>query len=196
MISVTIAYFKVRTRHSCRVCGMRFMPSRRDQITCSSTCRQRLRRGGAFAYLADLSPRERVRERRDHAALDRDLADLRQEDRTLRAEARQRRQQRREAKRRDQLALVLGRVQLQQQEQQQERQHRHLLMSVAGGVALLAKQAGEITPAAIAAFLDDPLRFPEDEIASALAEMRASGEYEDEVARGVAMRGDANTDMD
>jgi hypothetical protein len=171
---------------------MRFMPSRRDQITCSSTCRQRLRRGGAFAYLADLPLRERKVERRYHAALDRDIADLRQENRTLRSEAHQRRQQRDEAKRRDQLALVLGRVQLQQQERQQERQHRRLLGSVAACVCLLAKQDREIAPAAIAAILGD--QFPEDEIASALAEMRASGAYDDNVARGVAMRGDATSD--
>jgi hypothetical protein len=171
---------------------MRFTPSRRDQITCTPTCRQRMRRGGAFAYLADLSLRERKRARRYHAALDRDIADLRQEDRTLRAEAHQRRQQRVEAKRRDQLALVLGRVQLQQQERQQEQQHRRLLLSVAPCVALLAKEEREITPAAIAAILGN--QFPEDDIASALADMRASGEYEDEVARGVAMLGDANTD--
>ena len=49
----------------------------------------------------------------------------------------------------------------------------------------------EITPAAIAAILDN--QFPADEIASALAEMRASGAYDHDVARGVAMRvGDAS----
>ena len=97
------------------------------------------------------------------------------------------------SKRRDQLALVLGHVQLRQNEQQQERQHRHVLMSVSACVALLAKEDREITPAAIAAILDSPMQFPEDEIASALAEMRASGVYDHDVARGVAMRGDATT---
>jgi hypothetical protein len=186
---MTRAYFTTRT-HWCRVCGMRFMPTRRDAITCTGTCRQRLRRGGAFAYLAALSPRQRVRERRYHADLDRYIADCRQEDRAQRAEAHQRRQQRLEAKRRDQLALVLGHVQLRQNEQQQEQQHRHLLMSVSACIALFAKEGREITPAAIAAILD---AFSEDEIASALAELRASGEYEHDVARGIAMRADAAT---
>ena len=156
-----------------------------------------MRRGGVFAYLADLSLRERKRERRYHATLDQYIADCRQADRTERAEAHQRQEQRLEAKRRDQLALVLGRVQLQQQEQRQEQQHRHLLMSVAAGVALLAKEGREITPAApaaIAAILGS--QFAEDDIASALAELRASGEYDDEVARGVAMRSDATNDTD
>jgi hypothetical protein len=159
--------------------------SRRDQITCTATCRQRLHRGGAFAYLADLSPREQKRARRYHANVDWHIADCRQVDRTWRAEAHQRRQQRVEAKRRDQTALVLGRVQLKPIEQEQEQRHRHLLGSVSACVALLAKEDREITPAAIAAIL----QFPEDEIASALAEMPASGEYDQDVARGVAMRG-------
>jgi hypothetical protein len=41
------------------------------------------------------------------------------------------------------------------------------------------------TPATIAAIL---VQFPETEIASTLAEMRASGEHDDAVARGIAMR--------
>ena len=36
--------------------------------------------------------------------------------------------------------------------------------------------------------------FSAAEIASALAEMRASGDYDDEVARGAAMRGDDTAD--
>jgi hypothetical protein len=76
------------------------------------------------------------------------------------------------------------------QEQEQERQRRNLRMGVSSGVQLLANEGREITAAAIAAILDDPA-YPEDEIADALAEMRASGEYDDSVARGLAMRGDA-----
>jgi hypothetical protein len=168
---------------------MRFTPSRRDQITCTPTCRQRMRRGGAFAYLTDLSLPERKRARRYHATLDQYIADCRQEDRTARAEAHQRRQQRHEAKRRDQLALVVGHVHL---KQEQEQHRRHLLMSVSAYVARLAQQGREITPAAIAAFFDN--QFAEDEVATTLAEMRASGQYEHDVARGVAMRADATSD--
>jgi hypothetical protein len=171
---------------------MQFMPSRRDQITCTATCRQRLHRGGAFAYLAGLSPREQQRERRYHAELERFVAEQRQQDREWRAEARQRRKCRAEEKHRDQLALIFGRAQLavQEQEQEQERQRRNLRMSVSGSVQLLASEGREITSATIAAIVDDP-QFPEDEIADALAEMRASGEYDGAVARGIAMRDDA-----
>ena len=59
------------------------------------------------------------------------------------------------------------------------------------------RKGGKITPAApaaIAAILGS--QFAEDDIASALAELRASGEYDDEVARGVAMRSDATNDTD
>jgi hypothetical protein len=39
----------------CRVCGQRFTPKRFDALTCTSTCRQRLRRGGDGEYLKALS---------------------------------------------------------------------------------------------------------------------------------------------
>ena len=69
-----------------------------------------------------------------------------------------------EAKRRDQLALVLGHAQLKQIEQEprhppdapiRARRGGHLLGSVC--VALLAKESREVTPAAIAAILNSPI---------------------------------------
>jgi hypothetical protein len=54
----------------CRVCGIHFSSPRCDAITCSTTCRQRLRRGQAFAYLTHLSTREQRAERRYHEAMD------------------------------------------------------------------------------------------------------------------------------
>jgi hypothetical protein len=67
----------------------------------------------------------------------------------------------------------------------QAKQREHLLMCVSACVALLAKEARAITPAAIAAIVN---QFPENEIATALAELQTSGAYADNVARGVAMR--------
>jgi hypothetical protein len=40
----------------CRVCGRAFPSPRRDAITCSGTCRSRLKRGAELTYLAELSP--------------------------------------------------------------------------------------------------------------------------------------------
>jgi hypothetical protein len=49
---------------ACRVCGLRFTPKRFDAVTCSSTCRQRLHRGGDAAFVADLPRAERAPMRR------------------------------------------------------------------------------------------------------------------------------------
>ena len=62
---------------TCRVCGLAFRSRRFDAITCSSTCRQRLRRGQALAYLAGLSKAMQTAERKKHAALDGEIAERR-----------------------------------------------------------------------------------------------------------------------
>ena len=66
-------FFKFRDR----VCGELFRPVRFDAITCTDTCRKRLQRGGAFAYLADLSPKERRAERKRHALRDQTITSTR-----------------------------------------------------------------------------------------------------------------------
>ncbi len=55
---------------TCRVCGLSFRSRRFDAITCSSTCRQRFKRGHAFAYLEGMTNRKQKSERERHAALD------------------------------------------------------------------------------------------------------------------------------
>jgi hypothetical protein len=55
--------------NTCRVCGRQFRSRRFDALTCTSTCRQRLKRGQAFAYLGGLDVERRVHETHD-AALD------------------------------------------------------------------------------------------------------------------------------
>jgi hypothetical protein len=59
-------------RIPCRVCGVRFRPLRADALTCTDTCRQRLRRGGEFAYFADLAPDLQQAERALHTKLDKE----------------------------------------------------------------------------------------------------------------------------
>jgi hypothetical protein len=58
----------------CRVCGRYFAASRFDALTCSSTCRQRLRRGQDLAYINGLPERQQQVEREMHAANDRLIA--------------------------------------------------------------------------------------------------------------------------
>jgi hypothetical protein len=55
---------RLRIPLNCRVCGLRFTPKRFDALTCSSTCRQRLHRGGDGAFLAALPRDERADKRR------------------------------------------------------------------------------------------------------------------------------------
>ena len=42
----------------CRVCGLEFTPSRRDAVTCTSTCRKRLQRGHGLDYVKSKAERE------------------------------------------------------------------------------------------------------------------------------------------
>jgi hypothetical protein len=70
---------------TCRVCGLRFRSRRLDAITCSSTCRQRLRRGQAFAYLEGQDKRQQKAERKRHEALDKLIAEHRARMKVVRA---------------------------------------------------------------------------------------------------------------
>jgi hypothetical protein len=63
-------------------------------VTCSSTCRQRLRRGGAFAYLAKLTAKKRQLELRRHGHIDA----RRRGEKEARAGLRRARDERRKAK--------------------------------------------------------------------------------------------------
>jgi hypothetical protein len=108
-----------RTPVICRVCGTSFRPERLGAITCSSTCRQRLRRGQAFAYLASLSPGKRRAERKWHAAYARDLArekSANAAERERRAKGRPQREERRAMKRKRAIAEALGMRMLEQAE--------------------------------------------------------------------------------
>lgn len=55
----------------CRVCGRHFRSHRPNAITCSSTCRQRLKGGGAFAYFGDPTEDQRRKHQTYHDATDR-----------------------------------------------------------------------------------------------------------------------------
>ena len=99
------------------MCGISFRPVRFDAITCSSTCRQRLRRGQAFAYLAGLSASKRRAERKWHAAHDRYIEREKRAGaaaRERRDKGRPKREERRAMKRKRAIAEALGMRMLEQ----------------------------------------------------------------------------------
>jgi hypothetical protein len=83
----------------CRVCGFEFTPSREDAVTCTSTCRQRLRKGQEFAYFEALTRKQQRIERDLHAALDAGREASRNLARLIREHSLESRQERQEAER-------------------------------------------------------------------------------------------------
>ena len=169
----------------CRVCGLEFTPSRFDAITCSSTCRQRLRRGNALAYLADLSPAEQRIHRDLHAALDAS----REAEKKAVAASKQVREARRQAKlvkiensirvqlKLDDLLKVVAQPNS-SEEAAEARAHQRALGSVAVVLQLFAEEKrNDFSPAAVADFLNAPLFTPEI-VAELIKSLKASGDYD------------------
>ena len=143
-------FFKFRELATCRVCGETFRPVRFDAITCTDTCRKRLQRGGAFAYLADLSPMERRAERKRHALHDQTIDSTRKvmaerrerlrldPNRPLRV---QKRQQAAERKRvAEEVARQQRRARAKLDMEQQRPRNDNLGMVVVGAIMLFVKQ--------------------------------------------------------
>jgi hypothetical protein len=175
----------------CRVCGGTFLSTRFDAITCSSTCRQRLRRGQAFAYLANLSLSERRAERKWHRAHDARIAAEKRANaaqRELRDIRRRQREERRAMQRKRAIAEALGMQMLEQMGLEEKRRRRKMLGSVAAVVGLFAKEGREIAAQAIADFLNMPQDYPCEAVAEMLDELKADGEYDRIVAEGLTTR--------
>lgn len=168
----------------CRVCGLTFPSSRADAITCTDTCRQRLRRGGAFAYLAGLSPALRRAHRKHHDANDAALAAHRTATaawRKLRDLKRARRQARADRERERMVAEIAGRAYLTQQKKKHE---QRMSATVAGILTLFAQQRrNDMSATAIAEFLDLPNAYPVEQIEAAIERLRADGHYDRIVAQ-------------
>jgi hypothetical protein len=167
------------TRAVCRVCGMDFVSPRCDAITCTDTCRQRLKRGQALAYLATLSKSEQRVFRRYHVARDATIAAHKaavaatRQHRDL-ERAHQRRESERERERL--VAEIVGRGYIAEQKKRREQAARSTVASV---LMLFAKERrNDMSAEAIAKFLDTPDDYPADEIAQALDQLRASGDYD------------------
>jgi hypothetical protein len=174
----------------CHVCGRNFTASRFDARTCTSACRQRLRRGQGFAYLAGLTKRQQRAGREMHAAYDKLKAahkDRVAATREVREAKREARRQQAEREREHAIAeltskitalanfaaLLRSREQLKKQREEQERQRQRMRGTIAGVLKLFNQQRRDDRSAeAIAAFLDMPEYFPVEVVRELLAELR------------------------
>jgi hypothetical protein len=173
----------------CHVCGRHFTASRFDARTCTSACRQRLRRGQKFAYLAGLTKRQQRAGREMHAAYDelkaahKDHVVATRKACEAKHEAhRQQADQKREraiAELTSKItalanfaALVRSREQLKKLREEQGRQRQRMRSSVAGVLKLFDQQRrNDRSAEAIAAFLDMPEYFPVEVVRELLAEL-------------------------
>ena len=167
------------TRAVCRVCGMDFVSPRCDAITCTDTCRQRLKRGQALAYLATLSKSEQRVFRRYHVARDATIAAHKaavaatRQHRDL-GRAHQRRESERERERL--VAEIVGRGYIAEQKRKREQSMRS---TAAGLLKLFVQQRrNDMGAEAMAEVLNRPDDYPADELAQALDWLRATGEYD------------------
>ena len=120
-------------------CGQSFATARTNAKTCTSTCRQRLRHGAEFAYLARLGKYARSKERAYHRSRDLNL----QFARDIVAAGRNRREQMNKSPANIASDPVLN--------AEQQRKRRRVLDAVMAFVKLLAKQGSEITAETVAA---------------------------------------------
>lgn len=219
----------IMTRVFCRVCGLEFASPRCDAITCTDTCRQRLKRGQAFAYLAGLSKPEQRLARKWHAARDASIAahkaavaarrksrDSKRAVRRLLAEQEQERARERVADEQERERAIADRERVIAERERvvvrrevtisvheritAERDHEHLVAEIVGRghlaemkkkrehairstVAMYLKlfvkeRRNDMSAEAIAAALNRPDDYPVDEIARALDQLRATGDYD------------------
>jgi hypothetical protein len=174
----------------CHVCGRNFTASRFDARTCTSACRQRLRRGQEFAYLAGLTKRQQRAGREMHAAYDKLRAAHKDHVAAMRKAREAKREARRQQAEQDReraiaeltskitaltnfAALSRSREQLKKLREEQARQRQRMRGSVAGVLKLFdQQQRNDRSAEAIAAFLDMPDYFPVEVVRELLAELR------------------------
>jgi hypothetical protein len=173
----------------CHVCGRNFTASRFDARTCTSACRQRLRRGREFAYLAGLTKRQQRTGREMHAAYDK----LKAAHKHHVAATRKAREAKREARRQQAeqvrertiaeltskitalanfAALLRARKQRKKLREEQERRRQRMRGTVAGVLKLFDRQQRDDRSAeAITAFLDMPEYFTVEVVRELLADL-------------------------
>jgi hypothetical protein len=173
---------------------MEFMSYRFDAKTCTTTCRQRLRRGGDLAYLKRLDKRQQRRERK---ALDTD-ANAIALTRALRARYRRERDERRQqrvekAKREHQriVAEIVGRAHIEDQRKKREQFMRKTISTVL--MLFVSERRNDMSAQAMVDFMTAN-KFPAMEeftveaVTEALEWMKAEGHYDRLVAKGEAQQ--------
>jgi hypothetical protein len=159
----------------CRVCGLWFTAARWGATTCSSTCRQRKRRGGDLAYIAGLPNREQERARAYHAEMDAVRAEYRQAVQAF-AERRKLKRERRHERDLDYVHATAHRSLLAKRDQEM---NGKIEMTVVGVLKFFVQERrNDLSEEAIAAFLDKPEFYPVSVIAQALDRLREDGTYD------------------
>ena len=177
-------------REICRVCGLRFTAKRLDARTCSSTCRQRLRRGGAFAYFTTLTKAERRREREIHTASDNYITTHKRATAARRkARASERKLREHDAKiardkaveiarhnaETERLAAAMMLLLEEERERSYERVHRGVVIVLK---TFVQEKRNDLSAEAIAAYMNRPDLCPLDLVTEVLADLKASGDYD------------------
>ncbi len=151
----------------CRVCGRDFTASRFDALTCTSTCRQRLRRGGEFAYFAGLSKRQQRLEREMHDAYGRHKAAHKEAVAATRAA----RDLNRKARHERLLAEIVGREVLNAQRKEAWQKMRNVVAAVRKLFA--EKRRSDCSAQAIADYIANDLELPDEYPVEVVAELLA-----------------------
>jgi hypothetical protein len=161
----------------CRVCGIEFTAPRFDAKTCSSTCRSRLRRGGDLAYVKLLSKRDQRSARKMHAEWDAEKAAhavyISPEGRDARRKVRE---QKAERERERLLDKIVGAA---YRKAEREKELTAAIKTVAAFLKLFTEQRrNDFSAEAITAAIDDAVGYPLELVTAALAELKASGDYD------------------
>ena len=162
----------------CRVCGRDFIAPRFDAKTCSSTCRQRLRRGGDLAYLAGLSKKQQRLERNVHDSYEALKVAHKEQvaaTRDVRETKRKLRECKADQKRERFLDEITGRIYRHEQEAKRRQGGR---ATVAGYIKLFVhERRNDFSAEAIAAAINMPDHYPVELVAASLEDLKASGDY-------------------
>ena len=175
-------------KRMCRVYGRDFASRRVDAITCTPTCRQRLSRGQAFAYLAGLSKREQKVHREMHAGYDRLIASVKRRNAFLKDLRAEKRAEKQERERQRQLPQTFADIGFQYVREPQLEQQRWLRIAVTGAIPFLVKeQRNDISAEVIFELILEasPRRRQDltiEQVAKMLDELHASGDYDRIVA--------------
>jgi hypothetical protein len=158
---------------------MEFSSKRFDAVTCTSTCRQRLRRGQAFAYLDGMNSQEQETERWKHRRIDAFIAYHRATNLANRKE-RFKRNLPRHLKNMQRMAREeLADLYLAEQRHGDAWHFKKMQVGVAGALQLFLKQRrNDFSAEAIAQFFHDVPGYTVEAVSDAIEVMKQEGHYD------------------